>query len=73
MRSCPLRKIGSVQCAREAAPYTAVKFMPTGGISAKNLKGYLECDKIICCCGSWIVKGDLIRNGEFDKMIRSGS
>ena len=42
--------------------------MPTGGISAKNLKEYLSCDKIICCGGSWMVKGDLIRNGEFDRI-----
>lgn len=51
-----------------AAPYTMVKFMPTGGISAKNLKDYLEFDKIICCGGSWMVKGDMIKNKEFDKI-----
>ena len=51
-----------------AAPYTMVKFMPTGGISAKNLKDYLSCDKILCCGGSWMVKGDLIKAGEFDKI-----
>ena len=51
-----------------AAPYTMVKFMPTGGISAKNLKDYLGFDKIICCGGSWMVKGDMIAAGEFDKI-----
>lgn len=51
-----------------AAPYTMVKFMPTGGISAKNLKDYLGFDKIICCGGSWMVKGDMIKNKEFDKI-----
>ena len=51
-----------------AAPYTIVKFMPTGGINEKNLKEYLECDKIICCGGSWMVKGSLIKNGEFGKI-----
>ena len=51
-----------------AAPYTTVKFMPTGGISAKNLKEYLSCDKILCCGGSWMVKGDLIREGKFDRV-----
>ena len=51
-----------------AAPYTMVKFMPTGGISEKDLKEYLECDKIICCGGSWMVKGSLIKNGEFGKI-----
>lgn len=51
-----------------AAPYTMVKFMPTGGISAKNLKDYLGFDKIICCGGNWMVKGDMIKNKEFDKI-----
>lgn len=65
----PAEQAGGVAMIKAmAAPYTMVKFMPTGGISAKNLKEYLECDKIICCGGSWMVKGDLIRNGEFDKI-----
>ena len=51
-----------------AAPYVGLKFMPTGGINAKNLKEYLSCDKIICCGGSWMVKGDLVKVGEFDKI-----
>ena len=51
-----------------AAPYTMLKFMPTGGISTKNLKDYLGFDKIICCGGSWMVKGDMIKNKEFDKI-----
>ena len=45
-----------------------LKFMPTGGINAKNLEEYLSCDKIICCGGSWMVKGDLVKAGEFDKI-----
>lgn len=51
-----------------AAPYTKMKFMPTGGINAKNLNSYLDFDKIICCGGSWMVNEDLINNGEFDKI-----
>lgn len=51
-----------------AAPYVGLKFMPTGGINAKNLEDYLSCDKIICCGGSWMVKGDLVKAGEFDKI-----
>ena len=49
-----------------AAPYVGLKFMPTGGINAKNLEEYLSCDKIICCGGSWMVKGDLIKAGDFE-------
>lgn len=51
-----------------AAPYNMLKFMPTGGINTKNLKEYLACDKILCCGGSWMVKGDLVEAGEFDKI-----
>lgn len=50
------------------AAYTSVKVMPTGGISAKNLGEYLSCDKIFACGGSWMVKGDLIKAGKFDKI-----
>lgn len=53
-----------------SAPYTGVKFMPTGGISAKNLKDYLDFNKIVACGGSWMVKGELINAGEFDEIKR---
>lgn len=51
-----------------AAPYVNMKFMPTGGINAKNLKSYLDFDKIIACGGSWMVSGEMINAGEFDKI-----
>jgi len=50
-----------------AAPYVGVKFMPTGGISASNVRDYLAYDRIIACGGSWMVSGDLVKAGEFDK------
>lgn len=49
-----------------SAPYGNIKFMPTGGISAKNLRDYLDFPKIIACGGSWMVKKDLINSGNFD-------
>lgn len=65
----PAEQFGGVATIKAmAAPYTMVRFMPTGGISTKNLKDYLTCDKIICCGGSWMVKGDMIKAGEFDKI-----
>ena len=51
-----------------AAPYTGLKFMPTGGINAANVKEYLAYDKILACGGSWMVKGSLVEAGEFDKI-----
>ncbi len=51
-----------------AAPYVNMKFMPTGGINAKNITSYLDFPKIIACGGSWMVPGDLISAGEWDKI-----
>lgn len=51
-----------------AAPYTMMKFMPTGGVSASNLKEFLSYDRIIACGGSWMVKGDLVKAGDFEKI-----
>ncbi len=51
-----------------AAPYTSVRFMPTGGISAANLADYLGFQKILCCGGSWMVKADMIEKGDFDSI-----
>jgi len=53
-----------------SAPYTMMKFMPTGGINANNVKDYLACDKILACGGSWMVKGDLINAGNFAEIER---
>lgn len=67
----PAEQFGGIDTVKAlAAPYVGIKFMPTGGIGMKNLKNYLSCDKIAACGGSWMVKGDLIKAGEFEK-IRS--
>ena len=53
-----------------SAPYIMMKFMPTGGINATNVRDYLACDKILACGGSWMVKGDLINAGNFGEIER---
>lgn len=63
----PAEQFGGVSTIKAlAAPYVGVKFMPTGGVNAKNLESYLSCDKIVACGGSWMVKGDLVKEGKFD-------
>ena len=65
----PAEQYGGVATIKAlAAPFTMLKFMPTGGVNVKNLKDYLGCSKIVCCGGSWMVKGDMIKAGEFDKI-----
>lgn len=56
-----------------SAPYTGMKFMPTGGIDEKNLVEYLSFDKIIACGGSFMVKKEWIKNKEFYKITESAS
>ena len=65
----PAEQFGGVSTIKAlAAPYVGVKFMPTGGVNAKNLENYLSCDKIVACGGSWMVKGDLVKEGKFDEI-----
>ena len=65
----PAEQAGGIAMIKAmAAPYVGLKFMPTGGINAGNLTEYLSCDKILCCGGSWMVKGDLVKVGNFGKI-----
>ena len=49
-----------------AAPYSKLRFMPTGGVNEKNISQYLSFDKIIACGGTWMVKKELIDKGDWD-------
>ncbi|MBQ8646649.1 MAG: bifunctional 4-hydroxy-2-oxoglutarate aldolase/2-dehydro-3-deoxy-phosphogluconate aldolase [Oscillospiraceae bacterium] len=51
-----------------AAPYAGLRWMPTGGVNAKNLMDYLSFDRIIACGGTWMVKKDLIDNEQWDEI-----
>ena len=43
-----------------SAPYSTMRFMPTGGVTEDNLNTYLAFNKIVCCGGSWIVPANLL-------------
>jgi 2-dehydro-3-deoxyphosphogluconate aldolase/(4S)-4-hydroxy-2-oxoglutarate aldolase len=49
-----------------SAPYSKVRFMPTGGVNTSNLNSYLDYPKIIACGGSWMVNASLIKSKDFD-------
>ena len=48
-----------------SAPYTQLRFMPTGGVNEQNLGDYLAFPKIIACGGSFMVNDALIQAGDF--------
>lgn len=53
-----------------AAPYTGLRFMPTGGIGPQNLAEYLSFSRVIACGGSWMAKPEMIAAGRFDEIAQ---
>ena len=49
-----------------SAPFGGIKFIPTGGIDAKNLKEYLEVPFVHAVGGSWLCPKKEIAAGNFD-------
>ena len=67
----PAEPAGGLKMIRAlAAPYVGVSFMPTGGISAANVRDYLAYDRIVACGGSWMVSGKLVKEGNFAEIKR---
>ncbi|QIQ85412.1 bifunctional 4-hydroxy-2-oxoglutarate aldolase/2-dehydro-3-deoxy-phosphogluconate aldolase [Erythrobacter sp.] len=50
--------------------FGAMRFMPTGGISAANLPEYLALPSVIACGGSWLTPTDRIAAGDYEAVTR---
>ena len=53
-----------------AGPYANLRWMPTGGVNAKNLLDYLSFNKIIACGGTWMVNKQLIDSENWAEIER---
>lgn len=53
-----------------SAPFPQIRFMPTGGVTVKNLGDYLSLDSVIACGGSFMVSSDLIAAGNWEEISR---
>lgn len=53
-----------------SAPYSMVRFVPTGGIGPENFMEYLKFPKVLACGGSWMVKKEAISAKKFDEITR---
>lgn len=63
----PAEQAGGLKVIKAlSAPFPQIKWMPTGGISLKNLKEYLDFPKIIACGGSYLAKNADIDAGNWD-------
>lgn len=45
-----------------SAPFPQVRFIPTGGVDLSNLKEYLDFEKVYAVGGSFMMKGDIVKN-----------
>ena len=67
----PAEQSGGLSFLKALAPvFPKLSFMPTGGVSAKNLMDYLGYDRIVACGGTWMVKKDLIEAEQWDEITR---
>jgi len=67
----PAEAAGGVKMIKAMeAPYTDVRFMPTGGISTANIMEYLGCKSVYACGGSWMVPAAPIASGAFGEIER---
>ena len=65
----PAEPLGGIKMISAlAAPYTQMKFMPTGGVSPKNMKDYLSNPKIIACGGTWMIDKKAMQEKNFAKI-----
>lgn len=67
----PAEAFGGISTLKAmSAPYGMMKFIPTGGIDAKNIVDYISFNKVLACGGSWMVKDELIKKGDFAEITR---
>jgi 2-dehydro-3-deoxyphosphogluconate aldolase/(4S)-4-hydroxy-2-oxoglutarate aldolase len=64
----PAELSGGVAMLKALSPIYPVSFIPTGGMTAANVKSYLDVDTVLACGGTWMVPSQLIEQGEWDKI-----
>lgn len=65
----PAEQIGGLPYLKAiAAPYGAIRFIPTGGINAANVGSYLAFRNVVACGGSWMAPADWIRSRDFARI-----
>ena len=51
-----------------SAPFPNFKFIPTGGITDKNVKDYLKEKNIPAVGGSWMISQEAIDGNDFSQL-----
>ena len=65
----PAEAAGGVKMLKAlSAPYSMLRFMPTGGVTMANAADYLSLKSVLCCGGSFIAEPAAIEAGDFDSI-----
>ncbi len=65
----PAEVLGGLEMLKAiSAPLAGARFVPLGGVNSKNLNDYLSFPKVFACGGTWMVKGELIKEGRFEEI-----
>ena len=69
----PAQTFGGLKAIKDlSSAFPQVKFVPTGGIDNSNLKEYLSHKSVKAVGGSWLLKGDIVKNClEANEIIKS--
>jgi 2-dehydro-3-deoxyphosphogluconate aldolase/(4S)-4-hydroxy-2-oxoglutarate aldolase len=67
----PAEQLGGVGMVKAlAAPFRAVRFIPTGGVNTGNLADYLAVPAVLAVGGTWMVAPDLLAAGDWAEVTR---
>jgi 2-dehydro-3-deoxyphosphogluconate aldolase/(4S)-4-hydroxy-2-oxoglutarate aldolase len=67
----PAEQSGGIEMLKAfAGPYGGVRYIPTGGVNAKNMADYLTFNKVLAVGGSWMVKPELLAAQNYAEITR---
>lgn len=59
----PANVYGGIKAMKAlSAPFPQVRFIPTSGVDLSNLEEYLSFDRVYAVGGSFMMKGDIVKN-----------
>ncbi|WP_394142196.1 bifunctional 4-hydroxy-2-oxoglutarate aldolase/2-dehydro-3-deoxy-phosphogluconate aldolase [Vibrio chagasii] len=64
----PAEPSGGTSMLKALTAVYPVKFMPTGGVSLKNVDEYLSIPSVLACGGTWMVPTKLIDEGKWNEL-----
>jgi 2-dehydro-3-deoxyphosphogluconate aldolase/(4S)-4-hydroxy-2-oxoglutarate aldolase len=63
----PAEQLGGVALLQALrGPFPEIHFVPTGGITPRNLADYARQPNVVACGGSWIASSEAISARKFD-------